>query len=81
MDADTAVLVSRSSIPRQWIQQLGRVLRRFPGKSAACLYYLYIRESAEDQAYLPLLEDMESFSVWYWPKENVFTDDSYACAC
>lgn len=80
-DADTAIVVSSSSVPRQRIQRLGRVLRRSPGKSAACLYYLYIRESAEDQAYLPGLESMESFSVRYWPKENVFTDDFYVCAC
>ena len=80
-DADTAIVVSSSSVSRQRIQRLGRILRRSPGKSAACLYYLYIRESAEDRAYLPGLEDMETFSARYWPDENTFTDEFYACAC
>ncbi|MBQ6399100.1 MAG: DEAD/DEAH box helicase family protein [Clostridia bacterium] len=80
-DADTAIVVSSSSVSRQRVQRLGRILRRSPGKSAACLYYLYIRESAEDMTYLPGLEGVEAFSVRYWPAENIFTDDFYACAC
>ena len=79
-DADTAIVVSGSSVSRQRVQRLGRILRKAPGKSAACLYYLFIRESAEDRAFLPGVEGAESFSVRYWPKENVFTDDFYACA-
>jgi len=80
-DADTAVVVSSTSVPRQRVQRLGRILRRAPGKSAACLYYLFIRESAEDKAYLPGLESAASFQLRYWQQENAFTDDFYACAC
>lgn len=80
-DADTAIVVSSTSVPRQRVQRLGRILRRSPGKSAACLYYLYIRESAEDQAYLPGVESSASFQLRFWPEENLFTDDFYAYAC
>ena len=80
-DADTAIVVSSTSVPRQRVQRLGRILRRAPGKSAACLYYLYIRESSEDDAYLPGLASTASFHLRFWPEENLFTDDFYACAC
>lgn len=80
-DADTAIVVSSTSVPRQRVQRLGRILRRAPGKSAACLYYLYIRESAEDEAYLPGLESSASFRLRFWSEERLFTDDIYAFAC
>ena len=80
-DADTAIVVSSSSVPRQRIQRLGRILRRAEGKTAAILYYLYIRESSEDKAYLPGLDSTVSFHLRYRQEEDVFTDEIYSYAC
>lgn len=55
-EASVGVVLSGSAVARQRIQRLGRVLRAAPGKEAACLYYIYIRDSADDAAYLlPLM--------------------------
>lgn len=59
-EANVGIVLSGSSVSRQRIQRLGRLLRKKDGKTA-CLYYFYIRESAEDAAYLSLPDN--SFSV------------------
>ena len=51
-DANIGIVLSSSAVERQRIQRLGRVVRRSPGKDTACLYYIYIRESSDDAAYL-----------------------------
>ncbi|MDO4268159.1 MAG: helicase-related protein [Eubacteriales bacterium] len=50
-EASVGIVLSGSSVSRQRIQRLGRILRRKEGKSA-CLYYLYVRESSEDGSFL-----------------------------
>jgi RNA polymerase primary sigma factor len=47
-DADFAVIVAGSTVSRQRIQRLGRVLRRTDGKLLARGFVLYIRDSVED---------------------------------
>lgn len=60
-EASIGIVLSGSSVSRQRIQRLGRLLRRKEGKSSACLYYFYIRESSEDGVYLASPDD--SFPV------------------
>ncbi len=76
-EANVAVVLSSSSVSRQRIQRLGRVIRRSDHKDAACLYYIYIRESADDAAYLYGLENCESFSLRYYTSEDIFSNDFY----
>ena len=76
-DANIGIVMSSSSVPRQRIQRLGRIIRRSEGKDAACLYYLYIRESADDPSYLEGLQDHPSFSLRYYSAENTFSNDVY----
>ena len=57
-DATVGIVLSGEQVNRQRIQRLGRILRTSPGKHSASLYYLYIRESSEDPAYLADLEEM-----------------------
>lgn len=52
-EASVGIVLSGSSVSRQRIQRLGRILRRRDDKSSACLYYFYIKESSEDAVYLP----------------------------
>ena len=78
--AGVGIVMSSSAVPRQRIQRLGRILRNDPGKDAACLYYLYIRDSGEDPAYLRSLEQTETFSLRYYPAEDAFANPFYEYA-
>ena len=40
--AKIAIMLSSSGNPREWIQRLGRVLRRFPGKERAIIYDIIV---------------------------------------
>lgn len=79
-DANIGIVLSSSAVERQRIQRLGRVVRRSPGKSSACLYYIYIRESSDDAAYLQGLDDYESFGLRYYTQEDEFSNDIYEYA-
>ena len=79
-EANIAIVMSSSAISRQRIQRLGRVIRRAEGKDAACLYYIYIRESSDDAAYLENLEECETFCLRYYTGENVFSNELYEYA-
>lgn len=71
------IVLSGSAVVRQRIQRLGRIIRTAPGKETACLYYIYIRQSADDAAYLPGLEQCESFSLRYYSEERSFSNAPY----
>lgn len=45
---DVGVIVASSSSPRQKIQSIGRVLRRYPGKDTSRIYNLYVEDSADE---------------------------------
>ena len=76
-DANIGIVLSSTAVERQRVQRLGRVIRRAQGKAAACLYYIYIRESTDDAAFLPGLEECDSFSLRYYTAEDVFANDLY----
>lgn len=77
-EVTVGIILSGSSVSRQKIQRLGRILRRTPEKSAACLYYLYIKESSDDSAFLADQED--DFSVCnlsYCAGDHSFSHPAY----
>ena len=81
-DANIAIVLSGSSVPRQHIQRLGRVIRRSEGKDAACLYYLYIREAAEDNVYLTRdISESTSFELRYEADLHAFENELYIYTC
>lgn len=51
-DTDVGIIASSTSSSRQRIQRLGRILRRSGKNHSACLYYLYIGSSNEEQELL-----------------------------
>lgn len=55
--ASVGIILSGASVNRQRVQRLGRILRKNEGKSMACMYYLYVKESAEESAFLVDAED------------------------
>ena len=79
-DANIGIVVSSTSVSRQRIQRMGRIIRRTADKKAAALYYLYVRESTEDSAYLDGLPEARRIAVRYYPKEDAFSHDLYEYA-
>ena len=41
-NAHTAILMSSSTNPREYIQRIGRVIRRYPGKEEAFIYDIIV---------------------------------------
>ena len=79
-DANIGIVLSGSAVERQRIQRLGRIIRRAPEKDAACLYYIYIREAAEDRAFLHEIPESRSFDLQYDVREKDFSNDLYEYA-
>lgn len=77
-DANIAVVLSGTSVQRQRIQRLGRILRTAEGKESAVLYYLYVRESAEERSYFTDAEsDMPVCSLYFDAADCSFTHIKY----
>jgi len=55
--ARTAILMASSGNPREYIQRIGRVLRRYPGKNEAIIYDIVVIPSFSDLP--PELKDIE----------------------
>jgi superfamily II DNA or RNA helicase len=52
-DASIGIILSGTSVQRQRIQRLGRIIRRKEEKYRASLYYLHIDETSGEQCFLP----------------------------
>ena len=75
-DAELAVIASGSSVKRQRIQRMGRVLRRSPHKHVARILVVYVEGSREDptardegDAYAEAMESIGRASWFSWPNE------------
>lgn len=72
------IVMSCAAQTRQRIQRLGRILRRNKSKNSAVLYYLHVKESTEDHAYLPNRTDPSRiFFLEYSREEDDFLNHSY----
>ena len=76
-DASVGIIVSSSMVTRQRIQRLGRLLRRSEGKKVARIYYLYIRESSDDTAYLAGQDGFPILHMRYLTAEESFIHETY----
>lgn len=79
-DANVGIVLSGSAVERQRVQRLGRIIRRAEGKNAACLYYIYIRDSADEKFFLPDIPESRCFDLRYDPGEQEFANDLYEYA-
>ena len=52
-DASVGIVMSSTSVSRQRIQRLGRILRSNAQKDIAVLYYIYTQGTTEEKSYLP----------------------------
>ena len=48
---DVGVIVAASTSPRQKIQSMGRVMRRYRGKDASRIYNVYVADSTDERAF------------------------------
>ena len=76
-DANIGIVMSGSSVRRQRIQRIGRLLRKADGKSGACLYYCYVRCSYEDPVFLRGVDLSRSFTLQYDAADHLFSDGFY----
>lgn len=72
------IVLSCTAQSRQRIQRLGRILRKNAKNNSAVLYYLHVKESADDSAYLPDRTDPSRiFSLEYSLSEDSFLNHAY----
>ncbi|MDO4523563.1 MAG: DEAD/DEAH box helicase [Eubacteriales bacterium] len=76
-DIAVGIVLSGTSVQRQRIQRLGRIVRTAEGKERAALYYLHLSDSSEEQMYLPDVADMEIFELEYEAEEDSFIHPEY----
>ncbi|MBR1497979.1 MAG: DEAD/DEAH box helicase [Oscillospiraceae bacterium] len=79
-DANVGIVLSGSAVERQRVQRLGRLIRASAEKDAAVLYYIYIRESTDDAAYLPGLRVSDTFALRYDSYDGSFSAELYEYA-
>lgn len=49
---DVGIILASSSSPRQRIQTIGRVLRRYQGKECSRIYNIYVHDSADEYSFM-----------------------------
>ncbi|MCD8022979.1 MAG: DEAD/DEAH box helicase family protein [Lachnospiraceae bacterium] len=76
-DASVGIILSGTSMQRQRMQRLGRIIRRGHGKERAALYYLHVEESSEDNCYLPEVWESRTFELEYDFDRQNFTQPAY----
>lgn len=76
-DAAIGIILSGTSMQRQRIQRLGRILRKSEGKEHASLYYLHLLDTTEDHCFLPDAPDNRIFELEYNPAAKEFYNPSY----
>lgn len=76
-DAEVGIILSGTSVKRQKIQRLGRVLRNQEDKEYASLYYLRISDSAEELCFLPNEKSRFVFEMEYMEREHRLVHPAY----
>lgn len=81
-DASIGIVMSSTSVSRQRIQRLGRILRKDQDKHLAVLYYIYASGTVEDQIYLEGLSEIdEEVELSYDGANQMFDCEQYSrCA-
>ncbi len=76
--ADVGIVLSSTSMQRQRIQRLGRILRRSSDKGISNLFYFYMEYTVEDSGLLEHgIEGVDEFMINYNTYSNTFTNPSY----
>lgn len=76
-DVTVGIILSGTSVQRQRIQRLGRIIRKSDEKDKASLYYLHIAESTEDRMFLPDIGKCNVLELAYFPDVRQFINVRY----
>lgn len=77
-EASIGIILSGTSMERQRLQRLGRILRKHDGKKMACLYYLFIGDSLEEKSYFPTKSEcFRALNLFYDDKKQEFCFPAY----
>lgn len=76
-DASIGIILSGTSVQRQRIQRLGRIIRNADGKERASLYYLHLTETTEDTCFLPDAEQNQIHELEYCFDTKSFRNPPY----
>lgn len=76
-DVSVGIILSGTSVKRQRIQRMGRIIRKVEGKGRASLYYLHTVETAEDVCLLPNAEKGSIFELKYHSAAAGFENPEY----
>lgn len=79
-DASIGIILSGTSMQRQRIQRLGRILRKSEGKEYASLYYLHLLDTTEDHCFLPNETGSSVIELTYDPDIRQFSNPRYQAA-
>lgn len=79
-DASIGIILSGTSVQRQRIQRLGRILRKADGKDRASLYYLHLTDTTEDTCFLPDAGESRITDLEYFPDTQEFSNPPYDSA-
>lgn len=76
-DAAVGIILSGTSMQRQRIQRLGRIIRNAEGKEYASLYYLHLEDTSEEARFLPAAEGSRIFDLKYLANTKSFLNPPY----
>ncbi|MDO5425785.1 MAG: DEAD/DEAH box helicase [Eubacteriales bacterium] len=76
-DVSIGIVLSGTSMQRQRVQRLGRIVRKKEGKTRASLYYLHVEETAEDACFLPDTGNHSIFELEYVSETDEFQNPRY----
>lgn len=76
-DADIGIILSGTSMQRQRIQRLGRIIRAAAGKERASLYYLHLTGTSEDACFLPDSAENRIIDLEYLSDTESFLNPAY----
>ncbi|MDO4339444.1 MAG: DEAD/DEAH box helicase [Eubacteriales bacterium] len=76
-DAAVGIILSGTSVQRQRIQRLGRVIRKKEKKDRASLYYLHLKDTIEDRCFLPNSGEDHLFELEYLSDTREFKNPLY----
>lgn len=76
-DASIGIILSGTSMQRQRVQRLGRILRKADGKEYASLYYLHLTDTTEDHCFLPDANENQIFDLEYFSDMQEFSNPPY----
>lgn len=76
-DVSVGIVLSGTSVKRQRVQRMGRIIRIQEGKGRASLYYLHTEETAEETYFLPDIGKGQLLELQYRSGDTGFMNPEY----